>query len=82
MLDFSPAWLAIVRTLPPCGARVRARLNAGPTALAESRCLRPRPGAFLSPSKPLAANASSKTSNGHSMGHHTGGAGCMSAKVT
>jgi hypothetical protein len=48
----------MVRTLqgPPCGARVRARLKARITALAESRGLRPRPGASLSPSKPLAAN--------------------------
>jgi hypothetical protein len=54
----SPVSLAIVRTLqgPPCGARVRARLKARPTALAESCGLRPRPGASLSPSKPLAAH--------------------------
>ena len=52
-----PLSLAIPRTLqgPPCGARVRARLKARPTALAESRGLRPLPGASWRPSKPLAA---------------------------
>jgi hypothetical protein len=53
-----PVSLTMLRTLqgPPCGARVRARLKARPTALAESRGLRPRRGASLSPSKPLEAN--------------------------
>jgi hypothetical protein len=41
---------------PPCGACVRARLRARPTALGESRGLRSRPGASWSPSKPLAAH--------------------------
>jgi hypothetical protein len=51
----NPVSCAIARTLqrPPCGARLGARLKARPFAFAESRGLRPRPGASSRPAKPI-----------------------------